>query len=214
MRFELLLLSTSWARQAFSFFRRLGAGGLFLLGIGDSSFLFMPFSNDLLLIALVSSQRESWDWIIYTCAASLGSLVGVLLVDLVMRKAGEEGLERFVGAKSLEKLKRKMEKRGAWAVFFAALMPPPFPFTAVIAAASALQSARRAMLIAVFTGRLIRFTAGSVLALYFGRRLLRYLRSEFVEYFVYGLIAVAVVGSILTIRKWRRARPQRPAPAN
>jgi membrane protein YqaA with SNARE-associated domain len=212
--FELLLFSTSWARQAFSFFRKLGALGLFLLGVGDSSFLFLPLSNDLLLIALVSSQRESWSWVIYTIAAALGSLVGVLLLDLVVRKAGEEGLERFVGTKSLEKLKRKMNKRGAGAVFFAAIMPPPFPFTAVIVAASALQSARLEILTAVFAGRLIRFTAESVLALYFGRRLLRYLRSEIVEYFVYGLIVVAAVGSILTIRKWRRARTQRLAPAN
>src|SRR5581483_4571927 len=145
-----------WARRAFIFFRKLGTLGLFLLGVGDSSFLFMPLSNDLLLIALVSRHHESWNWISYTCAASLGSLVGVLLVDLVMRKAGEEGLERFVGSKSLEKLKHKMQKRGARAVFLAAVMPPPFPFTAVVAAASALQSARRELLIAVFTGRLIR----------------------------------------------------------
>lgn len=148
MSLELLLLATSWARRAFSFFRKLGALGLFLLGVGDSSFLFIT------------------------------------------------------------------EKRGAWAVFLAALMPPPFPFTAVVATASALQSARRELLIAVFTGRLIRFTAESMLALYFGRRLLRYLSSEFVEYFVYGLIAVAVIGSILTLRKWRRARSRQAALAN
>jgi len=207
----LLLIFSTWARSVFAFFRRIGALGLFLLGVFDSSFLFLPFGNDLLLIALVSSGRDPWRWVIYTLAAALGSVVGVALVDLVMRKAGEEGLEKFVGPKSLDRLKGKIERRGVWAVFFAALLPPPFPFTAAIAAASALQVERRGMLTAVFVGRMVRFTAESLLALYFGRRLLRYLRSDYVEYLVYGLIAIAVVGALLSVRKWLRARP-RPSP--
>ena len=210
-RILLLLISSTWARAVFTFFRRIGALGLFLLGVFDSSFLFLPFGNDLLLIALVSSGREPWRWVIYTLAAALGSVVGVALVDLVMRKAGEEGLEKFVGPKSLDRLKGKIEKRGVWAMFFAALLPPPFPFTAAVAAASALQLARRGMLMAVFAGRLVRFTTESLLALYFGRRLIHYLRSDYVEYLVYGLIIVALVGALLSIRKWLRARP-RPAP--
>jgi len=205
-RILLLLISSTWARAVFAFFRRIGALGLFLLGVFDSSFLFLPFGNDLLLIALVSSGREPWRWVIYTLAAALGSVVGVALVDLVMRKAGEEGLEKFVGPKSLDRLKGKIEKRGVWAMFFAALLPPPFPFTAAVAAASALQLARRGMLTAVFAGRLVRFTAESLLALYFGRRLLHYLRSDYDEYLVYGLITVAVVGALLSVRKWLRAR--------
>jgi membrane protein YqaA with SNARE-associated domain len=204
-----LLISSSWGRAVLAFFLRMGVLGLFLLGVWDSSFLFVPFGNDLLLIALVSSGRHPWRWVIYTLSASLGSVVGVILVDMVMRKAGEEGLEKLVGAKSVDRLKGKIEKRGVWAVFFAALLPPPFPFTAAIAAASALQMARRGMLTAVFAGRMVRFTAESLLALYFGRRLLHYLKSDYVEYFVYGLIVVAAVGGFLTVRKWLRARPRR-----
>jgi membrane protein YqaA with SNARE-associated domain len=201
-----LILSSTWVRAGFAFFRRMGALGLFLLGVCDSSFLFLPFGNDLLLIALVSSVRNSWQWVIYPLAAALGSVVGVTLLDMVMRKAGREGLERFVGPKKLERLQGKIESRGVWTVFLATLLPPPFPFTAAIAAASALQMARREMLTAVFAGRLIRYTAESLLALYFGRRLLRYLRSDYVDYFIYGLIAVAVVGTFLTVRKWLQTR--------
>jgi membrane protein YqaA with SNARE-associated domain len=195
------LLPASWMNTIFAYFRRMGALGLFLLGVGDSSFLFIPLSNDLLLIALVSSKRESWQWVIYSLAAALGSLVGVLLVDLVMRKAGEEGLEKFVGPQRLKRLKQKMEERGGWAVFFATLLPPPFPFTAIVMAASAFQTSRRGLLLAVFTGRFIRFSIVS-------------LQSEYVEYFVYGFIIVAIIGSFLTLRKWLQARPQPAASAN
>jgi membrane protein YqaA with SNARE-associated domain len=202
----LTILSSTWIRAGFAFFRRMGALGLFLLGICDSSFLFLPFSNDLLLIVLVSRERNSWQWVIYSLAAALGSVVGVTLVDMVMRKAGREGLEQFVGPKRLERLQGKIESRGAWTIFLTTLLPPPFPFTAVIAAASALQMTRRKILTAVFAGRLIRYTVESLLALYFGRRLLRYLRSDYVDYFIYSLIAVAVVGTFLTVRKWLQMR--------
>jgi membrane protein YqaA with SNARE-associated domain len=184
----------------------MGAFGLFLLGVADSSFLFLPFSNDLLLIALVSRERHSWQWLIYSLAAALGSVAGVALLDMVMRKIGKEGLEQFVGPKRWEKLKGKVESRGIWTVFLATLLPPPFPFTAAIAAASALQLSRRKMLPAVFAGRLVRYTAEALLALYFGRRLLRYLSSDYVEYFVYGLIAVAVIGTFLSVRKLLQTR--------
>jgi membrane protein YqaA with SNARE-associated domain len=209
----LLILSSTWVRAVFAFFRRMGALGLFLLGICDSSFLFLPFSNDLLLIALVSRERHSWQWVIYPLAAALGSVVGVTLLDMVMRKAGREGLEQFVGLKKLERVQGKIESRGVWTVFLTTLLPPPFPFTAVVAAASALQMSRRKMLAAVFAGRLIRYTGESLLALYFGRRLLRYLRSEYVDYFIYGLIVVAIVGTFLTVRKWLQTR-SRPARAS
>jgi len=78
----------------------------------DSSFLVLPFGNDLLLIALVSRNRESLIWIVYVIVSAIGSVVGVFFVDLVMRKAGETGLERFVSRKRIEKLKAKLENKG------------------------------------------------------------------------------------------------------
>jgi len=58
VKFWALLLYVSWAHRMFGFFRGLGALGLFLLGVGDSSFLFVPLSNDLLLIALTETRRD------------------------------------------------------------------------------------------------------------------------------------------------------------
>jgi membrane protein YqaA with SNARE-associated domain len=168
----------------------------------DSSFLVLPFGNDLLLIALVSSNRNSWIWIAYVLASAIGSVVGVFIVDLIMRKAGEKGLERFVSANRIEKLKAKLENKGGITVFIATLIPPPFPFTPVVMTASALQSPRLQLLTAVFLGRLIRFGVEAVLALYFGRQMIAFLNSEVVTYFVYGLIGVAIVLSTLSLLRW------------
>ncbi len=197
--FQGVLLAGSWAYSIFNFFRRLGPLGLFLLSALDSSFLFLPFGNDLLLIALVSSDRRGSLWILYVAMSAAGSMLGGLVIDLLMRKAGEEGLERFVKPKRIENLKVKIEKKAGWAVFFSTLIPPPFPFTPVVMTASALQMPRKKLLGAVFSGRIIRFGVEALLAIYFGKRLMSYMNSDVLEYFVYGLIAIAVTGSIFSI---------------
>lgn len=206
LAFALVLLADGFAGRLFGYFQRLGVVGLFLLGIGDSSFLFFPFGNDLLLIALVTAGEGSWMWVPYVVAAASGSVVGVLIIDVVMRKVGEEGVENFVGEKTVKRLRKKLEHHAARAVFVGTLLPPPFPFTAVVMMASAIQSPRSRILIAVFFGRLLRFTIEALLALWIGRRLISYLNSDAVEYAVYAFVAVAVVGSIFTIRKWMRGR--------
>lgn len=203
-----LLLAAGFATRAFEFLRRLGWIGLFLLGIGDSSFLFFPFGNDLLLIALVSTGDKTWTWIPYVIAAAAGSVVGVFLVDLVMRKVGEEGLDNFVSEKTVKRLKSKLEDHAGRAVFVGTILPPPFPFTAVVAMAAALQAPRSHILLAVFGGRLLRFTIEALLALWIGRQLMEYINSDYVAYFVYAFMGVAVVGSVFTIRKWVKNRRQ------
>jgi len=154
------------------------------------------------LIALVSSNRDSLIWIAYVIVSAIGSVVGVLIVDLIMRKAGEKGLERFVNQKRIEKLKAKLENKAGVTLFVATLIPPPFPFTPAVMTASALQSPRGELLIAVFLGRLVRFGIEAVLALYFGRQLIAFMNSDVVTYVVYALIGIAVVLSTLSILRW------------
>ena len=196
----LLIISTT--RWVLRMFMRMGLLGLFLMSALDSSFLVLPFGNDLLLIALVSANRESFWWIAYVIVSATGSVVGVFFVDLIMRKAGETGLERFVSRKRIDKLKAKLENKGGITVFVATLIPPPFPFTPVVMTASALQSPRGQLLIAVFLGRLLRFGIEAVLALYFGRQLIAFMNSDVVSYIVYGLIGIGIVLSTLSLLRW------------
>jgi membrane protein YqaA with SNARE-associated domain len=160
-----------------------------------------------MLIALVSSNRSPLMVIAYVIASVAGSLVGVFVIDILMRKTGEKGLERFVSKDKLARLKSKLEVKGWFTVFIATLLPPPFPFTPVVMTASALQTPRRALFTAVLVGRFVRFTVEAVLAIYFGRRVIAFLNSPVVEYFVYGLIVIAVVLSSLSLMKWLNARP-------
>ena len=204
MKSSHLLFVLSFSGWVLRFFRRLGALGLLMLSALDSSFLVLPFGNDLLLIALVSHNRNSLIWIAYVIVSAIGSVIGVLVVDLLMRKAGEKGLERFVSPQRLEKLKAKLENKAGITVFIATLIPPPFPFTPAVMTASALQTPRGKLLSAVFFGRLLRFGAEAVLALYFGRQVIAFINSDIVSYVVYGIIGIGVVLSTLSVLKWLR----------
>jgi len=201
--FAVLILASSWGYTIVSFFRRLGAFGLFLLSALDSSFLVLPFGNDFLLMALVSSSR-GLVWVVYVMVSALGSLLGVFIVDSIMRKAGEKGLARFVKPERVKQLKQKMDKGVGWVIFTSTLLPPPFPFTPVIMSASALQTSRAKLYGGVFAGRLVRFTIEALLALYFGKHILRFLNSPILDYVVYALVIIAVVGSVFSILKWLR----------
>ena len=188
------------------FFQSLGIFGLLLLSALDSSFLVLPFGNDFLLIALVSSERSSLSWIGYVLASAIGSIIGVLVIDLLMRPTGEKGLERFVSRNKIEKLKSKIENKAGVTVFVATLLPPPFPFTPVVMTASALQTSRSKLFGAVFVGRLVRCSIEAILAIYFGRKLITYINSDVVSYMVYGLVALGVIASSLSLITWLRRK--------
>jgi membrane protein YqaA with SNARE-associated domain len=199
-----LLVIASATTTVMRFFRRMGFFGLFLMSALDSSFLVLPFGNDLLLIALISSDRNSLSWIGYVVVSAFGSVLGVFVLDLIMRKTGEKGLERFLSKKKIEKLKAKMENKAGVSVFLATLIPPPFPFTPAVMTASALQCPKPKLFGAVFVGRLLRFGIVAVLALYFGRQVIAFVNSDVVTYIVYALMAIAIIGSTLSLLKWFR----------
>ena len=189
------------------FFWRLGGPGLLALGILDSSFLFAPLGNDLLVIGMTAHYHGVARMLYYAGMSTIGSVLGCLLVDLVLRPAGEHGLQKHLPEKRLRYVRGKIEQDGAWALAVASIAPPPFPFTPFIMAAAALQYPRRRMLTVVGIARMVRFTALGVLALIFGRRILRWVESDVVGGIMIGLIVLFVVGSVVSVVGWiRRSR--------
>jgi len=197
----LLLAASSWARSLINFFLKLGVFGPFLLETFDSSFFYMPLANELLLFALIhgGGESSSWMWMVYAVSGAAGTVAGVALLDLVMRRVGAGGVERLVGRRRFGKLKAKVERNTGWVVFIASALPPPFPFRFTMMTASALQCARGRMFAAVFAGRTLRFAAEALLILYLGRRFLDFMNSDAFNYVVYALTLVAVAGSAVTM---------------
>ena len=139
---------------------------------------------------------------VYVLAAAAGSTIGVLLLDLVCRKGGKEGLKRLVKPKLLAYLNRQMEQHAAAALVVFCLAPPPFPFGASIAVASAFQFPRPRLLVLVFVARAVRFSVVGWTAIYFGRRILRIANSTGFMWTIDGFMVFCLIGSVLSVIHW------------
>jgi hypothetical protein len=190
----------SLVRSLFLFFAHLGPFGLLLLGALDSSFLFLPLGNDLLLVALTARRHAMLP--LDVLMAATGSVIGCWLLDLLMRHKGEEGLNKMMPPKRVEYLKRKIGERAGLALAVASLAPPPFPFTPVVAAASAFQYPRVRLLTVIAAMRVVRFAIIGALAIKFGRHILRIAQAPAFHWAVLVFLAICLIGSAMSVRGW------------
>ncbi len=190
------------------FLFHIGYFGPFLMGILDSSFLVLPFGNDLLVVGMVARHHQGALW--YVLAAACGSTAGAYLLALVSRKLGEEGIRKFAGNSRYEKLKNRIGHRSGVAIAVAALAPPPFPYTTAIAAVSALDYPLGRILLINFVARGARFAILAVLALKFGPSILGIAKSAPFEWSMLAFIVLCFVASGFSVAHWLR-RPRTDA---
>ena len=184
------------------FFTSLGGLGLLLLGILDSSLLFMPLGNDLLVVALTAHRHNRMPY--YVAMATAGSVIGCFLTDLACRRGGEKGLEQLVSGWTIQYVQRKIQNHAGPALGLACILPPPFPFTPFIIVMAALQYPRWRMLGIVAVGRAVRFTVEGGLAMVYGRRILDLANHGVLQAFIIGLVVISIVGSGWSIYSWVR----------
>jgi membrane protein YqaA with SNARE-associated domain len=185
-----------------AFLASLGGFGLFLFGIVDSSFLFLPLGIDLLLVSLTARHHDRMLYYAGMCAA--GSIIGCFTTDWLSRKGGEAGLKGRVSPRRLAYVQKQVEKRGGLALAAASMMPPGFPFTVVIVVAAALKYPRAKLLGIVAVFRFFRFAIEGLLAIEFGRRILKLADLPSVHWVIFGVVVVSIVGSVWSIYTWFR----------
>jgi len=186
---------------------RAGGLGIFTLSVFDSSPLVVPFGNDLLMLAL--SARHHDRMIYYAFMATLGSVIGCAATDWLGRKGGDR-LKKSASGKRLSRVQSMLQKNAAWTLLSASLLPPPFPFTAVVVAAAASKYPRTKLLGFVGVGRAVRFVIEGALAIHYGRWIIRQAKSPVLEYTMIALIVIAIAASIVSVYQWNGKR-NRPA---
>ncbi len=184
---------------------------MLVLGILDSSYLFIPWGNDLLIVAITARHPETSKMLYYAAMSTAGSVLGCLSIDVTIRPLGAHGLEKYLSGRTLKRVQTKVKDNVGQALAVASLVPPPFPFTAFVMAAAALQYSRWRLLAVVGATRLIRFTLLGWLALEFGTRILKWANNPIVQGFLIGLIILSIVGSILSVYGWIRRAKSAPA---
>ena len=191
---------SNFFHHAFRILLSIGYFGPLLLGAADSSFLFLPIGNDLLIVALVAHHHQNF-WI-YVLTGACGSAVGVFFLDLVARRIGETGVQNMTGKRRFEYLKRKAGQKAALFIALACLAPPPFPFTMLVATTSALGYPRKKIIAIVAGCRVIRFFILSLLAIKYGPSILRIINTPAFKWTVGAFGVLCLIMSGFTIAKW------------
>lgn len=179
-----------------SFALTLGAPGLFLVALLDSSLLSLPQVPDLLLIWMVTKHPSLW--LLYAAMATLGSVVGCVGMYLLARKGGERVLRKMVSAERMARGRATFQKWGLLAVLVPSLLPPPAPFKVFVLLAGVVQIPLWQFIAAISLGRGVRFVAEALLARWYGQQAITFL-DENLRPVSLGLAAVLVVGALLWV---------------
>jgi membrane protein YqaA with SNARE-associated domain len=184
--------------------------GVFVLAVLDSTLFFsLPFGIDAAVIVLAArSDRMAW---VVPIVATIGSAAGASLTFWMGHKAGEEGLDRYLDRRRLDRVRARVNQSGAVALAALNLLPPPFPFTAVVLAAGALKVRPWVFFPTLVATRLARFGLEAYLATRFGRRILSWLESDAVQFVVFGCIVLGLALTAWTL--WKFFRGSRPVRA-
>jgi membrane protein YqaA with SNARE-associated domain len=180
--------------------------GAILLGALDSSpFFFAPLAIDALLVYLVARHREMF-WV-YPLLTTAGSVAGAMFTYWIGRQIGDAGLAKLVPQQRLKRLKARVKETGAVAMALPAVLPPPFPLSALVMTCGALEVSRRRFFSVFAVMRAARFGVEALLAHRYGEQLLRVLQSPPFRRVVIGFIVFAAVGTVISaVRVWRGTR--------
>lgn len=188
-----------------SFALTLGAPGLFLVTLLDSSVLSLPQVPDLLLIWMVSRQPSMW--LVYALMATAGSVVGCTAMYLLARKGGERVLRRMVSAERMERGRQTFQKWGLLAVLVPSILPPPAPFKVFVLLAGVVQIPLWQFVTAIALGRGLRYTGEALLARWYGQQAIIFLDQNLKPVSL-GLAGLVVLGAIAyAVFRQRRTQP-------
>jgi membrane protein YqaA with SNARE-associated domain len=172
--------------------------GVVVLAALDSTLFFsLPFGIDAVVIILAARLKEL-AWIV-PLLATTGSVAGAALTFWMGVVIGEKGLDRYVPAKRLERIRCKIRESGAIALAVLDLIPPPFPFTPFVLAAGALDVRARTFFVTLTVCRILRFGVEAALARIYGRAIVRWLDSDLFHDIVAGCTILAVALTALSI---------------
>jgi membrane protein YqaA with SNARE-associated domain len=177
----------------------LGAWGIFLIAALDGSIVGLPV--DVVVAGYVYQNPARL--LLYVLTASAGSAFGSIIIYVIGYKGGEELLRKRIPAERFEKIHATFEKHPFWSLMFPAMLPPPTPFKLFVLAAAASEMGFWKFLLAIFSGRVVRFLILAVLILKFGPGFVHVLGELFRAhlYWIWIVLAAGLVISLVLARR-------------
>ncbi len=189
-----------------TFLAPLGSWGVFAIGFVDAAFMGIPM--DPLVAAYVYKFPERF-WL-YPLMASAGSALGCTILYGIGWKGGQLLLAKRVSKQRMASLHTSFERHPMWALMLPAMLPPPTPFKLFVLAAGVFRMRLGEFLLAIFAGRMARFSILAILTVLFGEEIVHTLGRLFREHFgvTVGVIGVVVLLVVLVYRLRRRPVPE------
>ena len=157
---KFLLKYTAWLAAL----KTLGAWGVFIIAILDAAAFGVPM-DPLVAGYVYSNPHKAW---LYCLAGALGSALGSVVPYALGRAGGELFLLKRIDEAKLRRIRDRFERQEFLALMVPATLPPPTPFKLFVFSAGVFEMKPLAFLLAVISGRLIRFGTLSVLTIIFG----------------------------------------------
>jgi len=181
----------------------LGAPGIFLVAFLDSSILSLPEVADLLVIWMVTNNKSRI--VIYVVSATLGSLLGCLLLYGIGKKGGAGFVHRRFGSTNVERALEAFRRHGIMAVLIPSILPPPAPFKIFVLLAGLADISVARFSTAILIGRGLRYTVEGLLALWYGERAIAFIRQNGTTIALAAVIIIAA--GFLVYLRLSRSRP-------
>jgi membrane protein YqaA with SNARE-associated domain len=163
---------------------------MIIIGALDSSLLSLPEINDYLVVG--RCYRDHTAAFYFPLFAAIGSVIGCNLLYTIVRRGGQAVLRKRFPLQSIKRVERAYERFGFFAIAIPAILPPPLPFKIFVATAGALEYPRWKFLLTVMIARSLRYYVEGILAVYYGRRVLLFMKDN-------GLVIVSIVATLLLI---------------
>jgi len=167
----------------------MGAPGILVVALLDSSILSLPEIADLLVVFMVTKNPSRFA--LYVTSATIGSLLGCLVLFAIGRKGGEALMRRRFASDRVDRTLAAFRRHGVMAVLVPSLLPPPAPFKIFVLLSGVAEISVPRFATAILIGRGARYSIEGLLALWYGERALAYMREHGV---MVALVAVAVLG--------------------
>ena len=177
----------------------LGVPGLFAMALLDSAAIPIVGGPEALTMLLAWKQPAFLPLIVL--AGALGATLGNYLFYRVGRAGGAVALSRLE-ARTQEWLKRQVTRHAFWALLVCVALPPPFPTKPLVLTAGVVGTPPGLFFTAVFTGRLLRYSALGYLGYRFGDQAARFVGTHYPSILL--VIAGLVVAGLLGRRLLRR----------
>jgi membrane protein YqaA with SNARE-associated domain len=162
------------------------APAMIAIGALDSSLLSLPEINDYLVVGRCFKQPSAA--IYFPLFAAIGSVIGCLLLYTIMRRGGQALLGRRFKRENIERVERAYARYGFLAIAIPALLPPPMPFKIFVATAGTLGYPRWKFIVTVMVARSVRYYVEGILAVFYGRRVLSFLKDN-------GLVVLSIAAA-------------------